>query len=201
MKTFFLELLNNLHNLAGLRQIEKIFASHPKPENAKAEVNELMELLVKVSKQFPYIPEKDQQNIIAAAVISDPEFNSLNARIVFKWLAQHRDKYFKESQHIEEKPQENWVPLTGEARLKRLKEWEQALGKFEEHTTATDRVAKKRAAVYGDSEPVLHKSTPVEEVEKMQLHNQWIRESFDKLTGKPLPGALTEEEWLKHKTV
>lgn len=159
----------------------------------------MIEMMLKVSQQFAYIPEQDQKNIISNAVITDQEFTGLNARVVYKWLAQHKDKYFKESQHVPEKSEENWEPLTGEARLARLKEWEQALAPMMERVNPVDRVALKETLILGHerTEKINHPSTPAEEVEKILLHNQWIRENFDPKTGKPLCTWIAEERWLK----
>lgn len=201
MRTFFLELLNNLHVLAGLRQLEKILNSAPSIEDGKDEINQLIDVMVRISTQFPYIPERDQKNIISAAVISDPEFTSLNARIVYKWLSQHKDKYFKESQHVEQEQPENWQPLTGEARLARLKEWEQALAPMAERINATDRVILKETLILGHErvDKINHPSTPADEVERILLHNQWISENFDKRTGNKLPNWKPESDWLKEQ--
>lgn len=197
MRAYFLDLLNNLDKLAGLRQVEKIMNSSPNP---KAEINELIAVLVRVSEQFPYIPMQDQKNIISAAVITDPEFNSLNARIVYKWLAIHKDKFFKEAAHIQQQAEENWVPLTGEARMARLKEWEKSLEGFEDHQLNGKFVpyADVREIEKNDNRYI---PPSAEEVESYRLHMEWVRENFDPRTGKPLPTWISEVEWLKLKTI
>lgn len=202
MRRFFLELLNNLHLLTGLRQLEKMLNSTASVNEGKEEVNQLIEMMMKVSQQFAYIPEQDQKNIISNAVITDSEFTGLNARVIYKWLALHKDKYFKESQHIQQKPEEDWQPLTGEARLARLKEWEQALAPMMQRVNTTDRVAQKEKMILGHerTEKIIHHSTPAEEVEKRLLHNQWIGENYDIKTGKPLDTWMAEEQWLEAKS-
>lgn len=201
MRLFFLELLNNLHILTGLRQLEKILNSAPSVDEGKEEVNQLIEMMLKVSLQFPYIPERDQRNIISNAVITDGEFTGLNARIIYKWLAIHKDKYFKESQHIQVKEDENWQPLTGEARLARIKEWEKSLAPMMERVNVTDRIGQKENLILGHErqERIVHSSTPSEEVERIFLHNQWIVDNFDKKTGQKLPTWISEEEWLNQQ--
>lgn len=194
MKQFFLDLLNNLDKLAGLRQIEKIMASASNEDTAKEEINSLIEVLVRVSQQFPYIPEQDQRNIISAAVVTDPEFNSLNARIVYKWLVQHKDKYFKEMQHVESH-QENWVPLTGEARAEKLREWMKSLEQFN-----TNHV-KESYSPYQDvraiEKSVAYTPPSSEQVHAKELHLQYIRDNYDPITGKPKAEWIPESEWMK----
>lgn len=195
MKEYFLDLLNNLDKLAGLRQVEKIMASSP---NAKAEINELLEVLVRVSEQFPYIPMQDQKNIISAAVVTDGDFTSLNARIVYKWLAIHKDKYFKEAAHIQQKD-ENWVPLTGEARMARLKEWEKSLEGFDDHQL------KGKFVPFADVREIEMKEEKrippsPEDLQMIQLKIEYGRLYSDNNTGRKIkPGSPTFDEWMKTK--
>lgn len=199
MRAFFLDLLNNLDKLAGLRQLENIQASSADP---KAEINELLSVLVNTANMFSYIPEQDQKNIIYSMVITDPEFKGLNARMIYKCLSQNKDRYFRESQHIQEKQPEDWQPLTGEARLARLKEWQQALAPMMERVNSAGGASEKRRVILGQEhiERVAHHSTPPEEVERILLHNQWIRENIHPITQKPLPGYMAEEQWLEAKS-
>lgn len=141
MREFFLNLLNNLDKLAGLKQLDKIYAIHGEDlEGAKKEINILLTVLCDVSKQFPFIPEYEQQKIISHAVISDPEFMSLNGSIIYKWLAKNKDRFFKESHHIEN-DQAKGEPLTGEARAAKLDEWLKSLASTEQMIIA--RIDKK----------------------------------------------------------
>lgn len=195
MRAYFLDLLNNLDKLAGLRQVEKILSSSPNP---KAEINELIDVLVKVSEQFGYIPEQDQKNIISAAVITDAEFNSLNARIVYKWLALHKDKYFKEAAHIQES-QKDWVPLTGEARMAKLKEWEAALQGFDEHQVKGKFISFADVREIERPSTVINKPASEEELKLSELRIEYGRECRDLSTGRLKPGMPSFEDWLKDK--
>jgi hypothetical protein len=130
MRDFFLNLLNNLDKLAGLKQLDKIHAIHgDKIEDAKREINMLLDVLCRVSSQFPFIPNHEQEKIILQAVISK-EFPNLNANVVWHWLNEHKDKYFKESHHIEK--EQVAEPLTGEARKAKLNEWMKSLASTEQ---------------------------------------------------------------------
>lgn len=130
MRDFFLNLLNNLDKLAGLKQLDKIYAIHGDDERGrKAEINMLLDVLCRVSSQFPFIPNHEQEKIITQAVISK-DFPSLNANVVWHWLNEHKDKYFKESHHV---PKEQVAePLTGEARKAKLDEWMKSLASTEQ---------------------------------------------------------------------
>jgi hypothetical protein len=130
MRDFFLNLLNNLDKLAGLKQLDKIYAIHGDDTgSAKKEINMLLDVLCRVSSQFPFIPEHEQEKIITQAVISK-DFPNLNANVVWHWLNEHKDKYFKESHHV---PKEQVAePLTGEARAKWLAEWNKSLANTEQ---------------------------------------------------------------------
>lgn len=48
--------------------------------------------------------------------------------------------------------------------------------------------------------PKTYPSTPLSVIEQRELHIQWIKENYDPYTAKPLPGWISEEEWLKKQT-
>lgn len=196
MKAYFLDLLNNLDKLAGLRQVDKIMATSPNP---KAEINELIEVLVRVSEQFPYIPQKDQKNIISAAVVTDVDFTSLNARTVYKWLAIHKEKYFKEAAHVQQQKDENWVPLTGEARMARLKEWEQSLAGFDDKIVSGDKFVPFANVREIDSHGLHHVQPTAEDKLMIELKSEYGRECCDLYTGRIKPGMPDFDSWLKDK--
>lgn len=193
MKEFFLEILNSLDKLTGLKQMEKLGAM-PDP---KKEVNELLDILCRVSSQFPLIPKEDQKKIVRQAVISDPELTSLNARIVYKWLNTYRDKYFKEAAHIPEEQDPNWKPLEGTERQKKLNEWMESLSKIESKVITKSHVKTWEETLPRKNENA-YPSTKAEDVLKAELHLQWIRENHDR-DGNPLPTYVEEEIWLKNK--
>lgn len=209
MKEFFWNLLNNLDKMAGLKQLDKIYAAHGEDkEGAKKEIKMLLDVLCNVSSQFQFISEVEQQKIITQSVISE-DFPSLNGNTVYKWLARHKDKYFKESHHMQEdKP--GAEPLTGEARQAKLKEWLAALANTEQMliAKATDQelsIETRKQA--GNLEWLRNRPKEVrsyraptrQELEARELHLQWIAENFDTRTGAKLPSWLPEEEWLKQR--
>src|SRR5688572_20894089 len=129
MREFFLDLLQNLDKLTGLKQYEKLLQT----TNPKEEIKTLLDILCRVTDQFPYIPDEDKKRIISDAVINDQEFIGLNAKIVSKWLNQRKDHYFQELAHQQKALERE--PLTGEARQKKLEEFLAAVNKVDVNFT------------------------------------------------------------------
>jgi len=121
MREYFLNLLQNLDKFCGLKQYEKIMQL----PTHKEELNALLDILCRVSEQFKFIPEKDQKRIISDAVITDQEFQGLNARVIYKWLNLKKDQFFTEAAHMPTEP--TVEPVTGEARDKWLKKFMEAV--------------------------------------------------------------------------
>lgn len=202
MREFFLNLLENLDKLAGLRQLEKIYAAHGEDlESARNEIKVLLDVLCRVSKQFPEIPEDDQQKIITQAVISTSreEFTSLNGNVLWGWLNKQKPRYFKQSHHqeVEEKKAE---PLTGEARQKALEKWLNSLANAEQRLIAQKKVDAKtegkewvseleRKAVSATIDPERHIYT----LEELKARNERIRALQEKSFRERNPGASEEE--------
>lgn len=125
MREFFFNILTTLDKLTGLQQFNKI-NEMPDP---KREINELLDMLCAVCNQFGTIPEDDKKRIIEDAILADPEFKGLNAKIIFKWLVSKREMYIKPETDKEVLP-EGYKPLTGAERDAAIKLWQEALDKF-----------------------------------------------------------------------
>jgi hypothetical protein len=197
MRDFFLNLLNNLDKLAGLKQLDKIYAVHGNDIlGAKKEIKILLDVLCNVSNQFPFIPEDDQQKIITQAVISE-EFHSLNGNTLYKWLARHKDKYYREAHH--EKKEETAEPLTGEARAAALKKWLDSLANTQQMIIAKKVDAEKegkewvseieRKAVSVIPDPDRNVYT----IEQLKARNERIRAMQEKSFRERNPGASEDE--------
>jgi hypothetical protein len=185
MKQFFLDLLNQLDKLTGIKQMDKLMNT----EDPEKEVDELLTILVKTCEVFKLIPETDQKSIISHCVVSDGEFIGLNAKIVYKWLNAQKDRYFKEAAHIPSEPTHNKPPLEGEARQKALNEWLKSLQGFEERTTQShvqELVSKLPAKEKG----TYHPSTPPEVANQIQ---ERIRKSQEKVLRDKYPTASEED--------
>jgi hypothetical protein len=199
MKDFFFTLLNKLDKLCGLRQLEKIYASHEKKEDAKKEINDLLDILCRVSNQFSYIPAQDQQRIISDNVISDQEFIGLNAKIIFKWLSKSCGAYYKEAVEEIKLPPGVMVyePLTGDERQKWIDAWNESLKLFQEAVKPVE-LGGARMKSSLEELPVLegYKKPDHEAILRSELHTQYIRENYEPLSGKKKEGWVSEEEWL-----
>jgi hypothetical protein len=170
MREFFLNLLQNLDKLCGLKQYEKIMQT-PKP---KEELNMLLDILCRVSDQFTFIPEKNKKVIINEAVISDQEFQGLNARIIYKWLNAKKDQYFTEIAH--QPSEQSAEPLTGEARQ--------------------EKIAEFLNAVLQIGQPVTEKCNPYQEVREQWKAPEGIEE-YKPLTDEEVRLKKAHIEYLK----
>lgn len=190
MREFFLELLQNLDKFCGLKQYEKIMQL----QTHKHELNLLLDILCKVAEQFTFIPEKDKKRIISDAVITDQEFQGLNARIIYKWLNAKKDQFFTELAH--QQIEQSAEPLTGEARMARLKEWEAALAKCTFNETERQNpykeVKEQWKAPEGTEE---YKALPAEDVLMKELHIQYLKDQ----KGKKPQDFEDEMEWMIRK--
>lgn len=197
MRDFFLNLLEKLDKLAGLKQLDKIYAVHGDDIlGAKNEIKVLLDVLCRVSLQFPFIPDDDQQKIITQAVITE-DFPSLNGHVVYTWLNRQKDKYFKQSHHEEKVVSAE--PLTGEARDAKLQEWMNSLANAQQMIIATKKVdAEKEGREWiseverkGISSGVKY-TTP----EDIEAHNAKIRALQERTFRERNPGASEEEVYL-----
>ena len=192
MRDFFLQLLNKLDKLTGLKQMDKLMSM----PNHKQEINDLFDILCRVSDQFGYIPKDDQQRIISENVITDPEFIGLNAKIVFKWLSAAKGPYLKTLEQTEPMP-EGYKPLEGEDRAKAIQEWQDSLKSLETHVKPELGGTRLKSAL--EELPVLkgYKSPGLEDLRRAELHTQYVRENYEAITGKPKPDWIEENKWLE----
>jgi hypothetical protein len=182
MREYFLDLLQELDKLTGIKQWDRV-------QHDLEELNNLLDILVRTSQTFPLIPTDAQKSILSHAVISDGDFIGLNAKFVYKSLAAHKDRYFKEAAHIPSEPTHNKPPLEGEARQKALSEWLKSLQGFEERTTQShvqELVSKLPAKEKG----TYHPSTPPEVANQIQ---ERIRKSQEKVLRDKYPTASEED--------
>lgn len=196
MRRFFFDLLDKLDKLTGMKQMEKLQSC----ENPEKEIGELLDILCRVSDQFPIIPKKDQQAIINQAVISDAEFKGLNAHIVYKWLSANKDRYFREAHHLPGEQDPEAKPLEGEARQEMLKLWLSKLGEVG-HVETKSHVRELEAKLPPKDKGIVYNSTRPEDILERELHLQYIRENYDPVTKEKLPNWKKESDWLTSRTV
>jgi hypothetical protein len=195
MRSFYLKLLQELDKLTGLKQWERLMSIED-VEVRKTEINGLLDILCRVSDQFPMIPVDDQQAIIKHAVISDKDFIGLNAKFIYRSLHTQHEKYVGREQNHETKPEAE--PLTGEARQKMLDLWLKSLNGFGEKIECKSHVKVWEETLPPKDKGIVYQSTGPEVVFQREMHLQYIKANYDK-DGKPLPTWLPENEWLKNQ--
>lgn len=121
MRDFFKQELQTLKAKTGLNQYENLSAM----PDAAFQLKTLFDAIEYVCSQFAYIPDEDKKAIVLEGIITDQEFNQLNARTVYKWLNAKKDRYFKEMAHMPTEPVAE--PLKGKEMEDMLKYWESEL--------------------------------------------------------------------------
>jgi hypothetical protein len=182
MREYFLDLLQELDKLTGIKQWDRV-------QHDLEELNNLLDILVRTSQTFPLIPTDAQKSILSHAVISDGDFIGLNAKFVYKSLAAHKDRYFKEAAHIPSEVDPDWKPVEGEKRAEWLKKWNESLAGFDEKATQShvqELVSKLPAKEKG----TYHPSTPPEVANQIQ---ERIRKSQEKVLRDKYPSATDSE--------
>jgi hypothetical protein len=186
MRQFFLDLLQELQKLTGIKQYENM---NLESDEGKKDLGELLDILVRTCETFPLIPKDAQKSILSHAVISDGDFIGLNAKFVYKSLAAHRDRYFKEAAHIPAEVDPNWKPVEGEERINWLNQWMHALQGFDQNTTQS-HVQELVSKLPPKEKGTYHPSTPVETANQIQ---ERIRKAQERAIRDKYPAASEEE--------
>lgn len=167
MKEFFKDLLKRLKPLCGLNQYLTMLES----PTGKEEIVALLDVLCRVAEQYPMIPDADKQKIIENGVIHDAEFTGLNARVIARWLNQHKDRYITMQAKVESEVRTGKV-LTPDEYAPYLQEWLEQVKKIGNPDISPEqRVENRRRQFFGkDVEgPSFYPSTTVEQYEARQL--------------------------------
>lgn len=167
MREFFKQLLTDLKRLCGLNQLQ---ALNDMAEPRK-EIGALLDVLCRVADQYPMIPDADKQKIIENGVIHDTEFTGLNARVIARWLNQHKERYITMQAKVESEVRTGKV-LTPDEYAPYLQEWLEQVKKIGNPDVSPEqRVENRRRQFFGkDVEgPTNYPSTTVEQYEARQL--------------------------------
>jgi hypothetical protein len=181
-----LDLLQELQKLTGIKQFENM---NLESDEGKKDLGELLDILVRTCETFPLIPKDAQKSILSHAVISDGDFIGLNAKFVYKSLAAHRDRYFKEAAHIPTKEPEGYKPVDDERRAEWLKEWNKSLEGFSQNATVS-HVQELVSKLPPKEKGTYHPSTPVETANQIQ---ERIRKAQERAIRDKYPQATEEE--------
>lgn len=167
MREFFKQLLTDLKRLCGLNQLQ---ALNDMPDPRK-EISALLDVLCRVADQYPMIPDADKQKIIENGVIHDTEFTGLNARVIARWLNQHKDRYLS-IQSTKTTDEANRRVLTPDEYAPYLDQWLEQVKKIgNPDISREEKIEQRRKMFFGKDVggPVLHPSTTIEEYEARQL--------------------------------
>lgn len=202
MREFFKAELLTLHLKTGLQQYYKLsdaVNSEGLPDGER-QIRILIDSMVLVCQEFPMIPDEVKQKIIQAAIVRDQEFTGLHSRVVWRWLNAQKDRFIKqpESGEVtkdERSPEEiARIQAIASEYLKTLTDFKPTYPHLEQDMKAIQREDQERQE---GKKAVVHKTPTAEEVRRRLLHNQWIRENHDVLTGAKLPCWTPESEWLE----
>jgi len=167
MKEFFKDLLKRLKPLCGLNQYLTMLES----ATGKEEIVALLDVLCRVADQFPMIPDADKQKIIENGVIFDTEFTGLNARVIARWLNQHKDRYTTMQAKVESEVSTGKV-LTPDEYAPYLEQWLEQVKKIgNPDITQEQRIENRRKQFFGKEieGPSFHPSTTIEQYEEREL--------------------------------
>lgn len=211
MREFFVKLMQNLKRLTGLKQYEEIASLQPK-EKAQAELDALVDTMVRVCNSFSYIPDVDKQRIIRNKLIEDPELFSINAKVIYRWLLSASARYNGESHHLE----------VNKIETVEQKEWSEETKKMVSNYMSTLKaglITKPIGGVEKEMEKI--KAEDKERVDGRQalnkmynqdreqihlkhtLHMQWIKENYRTIPNTDMHEKLScfmeENEWRESK--
>jgi hypothetical protein len=191
MKSYFINLLQQLDKLTGIRQWEKL----KEAVDPNEEIKLLVAILCRTCDLFPYIPDEAKQKIITACVVSDQEFIGLNAKIIYKWLNANKDQYFRETSHIP--TEKNEPPVEGEARAEWIKKFLIAINTVDEHVTVTNNFDQfEHVKEIKPTDGQAYHAAPPETIIIQDLKIDYGRLHTDKFTGKTLQGHPTFDEFV-----
>lgn len=199
MKEFFKKCLEDLELRTGIRQLYWLNQNSADQAEFDRKKNILLESMEIVSKEFSYISEKAQKQIIDSMIVKDQDYTDLNSRAVWKWLNMNKDHYFREANApvIDQKVQMTQEQNEGVDKLlnQRIAELSQGIKKVPsvsafELAKASER-PKEKALSTG------HVSPPMEVVIYSDMKVEYGRQCHDLVTGKPNEKWMPFEEFVK----
>lgn len=131
MRDFFKkEVLARTYEIFGVRQTDE-------EKMSDDDIKFLLDGLCQVSKNYSYIPQEDQKNIIRACMLSDKTYRNINLRLVAGWLELNGKKWFTEIAHKETVI--THPPVEGEQREHWLEVWKKSLIQMNENFTEASK--------------------------------------------------------------
>lgn len=102
MKEFFFECLRDLKDIYGVNHMHWLMQECKDQQEFDKKKNQIVESLLIVSQKFDYIPEEKQQIYIRKMMVEDQNYDSLNSRVIWKWLDMHKNNHITHSQFNED---------------------------------------------------------------------------------------------------
>lgn len=137
MREFFKAELKTLYLKTGLQQYAKL----SEMPDSKNQITILLDLLVKECEKFDRIPDEDKKKIILDYMITDPEFQGFNPKIIWKWLNTENKRYIVTQSQYEEI---NTTPAPPEIAEKYITEWREAMSKIGSVESTRDGIKDHR---------------------------------------------------------
>jgi hypothetical protein len=132
MREFFLQCLVDLELRTGHRQLHWMRQGASSQEEFDRQKKILIDGMMIASEKFSYIPEGFQKKYILQEMIEDQQYDSLNSRIIWRWLDKHKSKHSMNDPEREEE-------ITPE----KQKEYDEARAKWEPKFNALLEEMKK----------------------------------------------------------
>ena len=206
MKEFFLQCLKDLESISGLRQLYFLQSDLEDGERRK---DVLIAGMVAASQQFPYIPEEAQRKQISKMMVEDQTYDSLNSRVINKWLTMIRGIYFQEASHVESDSSEVGVDFENmsDETKKLVKDYEAWLAgpgsglktvpsvTSEEIENIKREDAESREGRRSLAVESKHRGPSAEYMRERELHTQYGLECYDLQTGMRNDDWIPFDEW------
>lgn len=201
MKDFLEQCLRDLEAITGNRQLA-YWEMEPDKVEAKRKIDLCVSAMVRTCANYPEISEEKKMKIIRRQMEEDQKYEALNARTISKWLDLHRQTSGPPLAITEEEltPASPEVAdkyanqlLASLADFKRVPNVSRVIMEGIEQEDA-DRLEGKE--MRPKSHAAKYQTDEQKALEK-ELHLEWIRANYDPITGKPLEGWASEEEYQK----
>lgn len=204
MREFFKQELETLYERTGFKQFINIM-QEPDFED---QLKKLLDHMVAECNRPPFniLTDIVKQRIISKSIMDD-EFTGLNAKFVRKalnaWWGVHGQRVLEAR---DEKNREVYEPVVLSDEKK--KEIDKLANEYRLALLRGDgfqkvpKLSGEEIAREGKENPkerpvaICYPKTPAEQVLKIELHTQYIRENYDAISGKPKSTWIPENEWL-----
>ncbi len=203
MREFFLDILKDLKDIYGCNQIHWLMQECATQEEFNKKKNFIIDSLVTVSKRFDYIPDEVQQKYIRKMLIEDQNYESLNTRVVWKWLDMHKVNHITHS-HFDEDALTQYEPASPERADYWAEEWKKQLAMIGQPVpkVTTEEIERKdpilKGLVSAPKPPVVERDPREEKIRQYVLANvpKWIMsppKHFYDIEGVQVPGDDIDE--------